>query len=108
MSNEALLAEIPRSLPRKFGRYHLFDYIGKGGMAEIFLARAETELGAARLCVVKEILAEFAEHQEFAEMLTFEAKLAAKLSHAHIVQVFDLGAPTGSSSLRWSTSRAST
>jgi len=78
-------------LPRKFGRYTLFDAIGKGGMAEIFLARAETELGATRLAVVKQILPQFSGSAEFAEMLIHEAKLAARLSHAHIVQVFDLG-----------------
>ncbi len=87
--------ESPRPLPRVFGRYRLFDYIGKGGMAEIYLARAETALGAARLCVVKQIIPQFAEHPEFAEMLTHEAKLAARLSHANIVQVFDLGREQG-------------
>ena len=79
------------SLPRRFGRYALFDFIGKGGMAEIYLARAETDFGAARLCVVKEILPVFATNAQFADMLVFEAKLAARLSHANIVQVFDLG-----------------
>jgi serine/threonine-protein kinase len=81
----------PNRLPRRFGRYALFDFIGKGGMAEIFLARAHTELGASRLCVVKQILPEYATHPQFAEMLIHEAKLAARLNHAHIVQVFDLG-----------------
>lgn len=79
------------SLPRRFGRYALFDFIGRGGMAEIFLARAESDFGAARLCVVKEILPAFANDPAFADMLIFEAKLAARLSHANIVQVFDLG-----------------
>jgi len=78
-------------LPRRFGRYTLFDFVGKGGMAEIYLARAHTELGAVRLCVVKQILPAYAGDPEFAEMLTQEAKLAARLNHAHIVQVFDLG-----------------
>src|SRR3984885_4518469 len=90
-SGEALPLEPLGRLPRKFGRYALFDFIGRGGMAEIFLARAHTELGAARLCVVKQILPEFATHPQFAEMLIHEAKLAARLNHAHIVQVFDLG-----------------
>ena len=80
-----------QSLPRKFGRYALFDFIGKGGMAEIYLARAKTELAGARLCVVKQILPELASHSQFAELLIHEAKLAARLSHANIVQVFDLG-----------------
>ena len=84
-------SQSPSALPRRFGRYALFDFIGKGGMAEIYLARAETDFGAARLCVVKEILPLFANNQHFADMLVFEAKLAARLSHANIVQVFDLG-----------------
>jgi serine/threonine-protein kinase len=83
-------------LPRKFGRYMLFDVVGKGGMAEIFLARAKTsELGGYRLCVVKQIIPAFAQHSQFAEMLIHEAKLAAMLDHAHIVQVFDLGRADG-------------
>lgn len=78
-------------LPRSFGRYALFDFIGKGGMAEIYLARQKTELGPARRCVVKQILPQFASDPAFSEMLVHEAKLAARLSHANVVQVFDLG-----------------
>ncbi|HNZ20549.1 MAG TPA: serine/threonine-protein kinase [Polyangiaceae bacterium] len=77
--------------PRTFGRYQLFDRIGAGGMAEIYLARATTELGGARLTVVKQIRPELSGNEKFAEMLTVEAKLAARLNHANIVQVFDLG-----------------
>jgi eukaryotic-like serine/threonine-protein kinase len=78
-------------LPRKLGRYALFDFVGRGGMAEIYLARADLELGASRLCVVKEILPHLASDPTFSEMLLCEAKLASRLSHANIVQVFDLG-----------------
>src|SRR5208283_444249 len=81
----------PTPLPRSFGRYALFDFIGKGGMAEIYLARQKTELGATRLCVVKQILPGLAGDPKFSEMLVHEAKLAARLSHANVVQVFDLG-----------------
>lgn len=82
-------------LPRRLGRYTLFEHIGKGGMAEIYLARAETELGATRLAVVKQILPAYADDPRFSEMLIHEAKLAARLSHKHIVQVFDLGRTGG-------------
>lgn len=64
-------------------------------MAEIFLARAKTELGGARLVVVKQILPELAENTSFAELLVTEAKLAARLSHANVVQVLDLGRHDG-------------
>ncbi|GAC1578959.1 MAG: hypothetical protein NVS3B20_10040 [Polyangiales bacterium] len=79
-------------LPRAFGRYVLFDLIGKGGMAEIYLSKARTtEAGGSRLVVVKQILTELSANSKFAEALVQEAKLAARLSHANVVQVFDLG-----------------
>jgi serine/threonine-protein kinase len=78
-------------LPRLFGRYALFDFIGKGGMAEIYLARHRTELGPARRCVVKQIRPDLARDPAFSDMLVHEAKLAARLSHANVVQVLDLG-----------------
>ncbi len=82
-------------LPRRFGRYVLFDHIGRGGMAEIYLARGTTQMGAARLAVVKLVLNQFSDDPAFASMLISEAKLAARLSHRNIVQTFDLGREEG-------------
>jgi serine/threonine-protein kinase len=80
------------SLPRAFGRYVLFDLVGRGGMAEIYLAKAKTqEAGGSRLVVVKQILPELSAEAKFADALVQEAKLAARLSHANVVQVLDLG-----------------
>jgi serine/threonine-protein kinase len=84
-----------RALPCRFGRYTLFDRIGHGGMADIYLARVRTELGAARLCVVKEVAPRHADGERFAEMLAAEARLAARLRHASVVQVEDLGREDG-------------
>lgn len=69
----------------------LFERIGEGGMARLYLARARSELGSGRLSVVKLILPIFASSAEFSRLLIEEAKLAAKLSHGSIVQVTDLG-----------------
>src|SRR2546423_3001923 len=60
-------------------------------MADIFLARAQTDLGVSRLAVVKQILPHLADSREFSDLLITEAKLAARLDHANIVQVHDLG-----------------
>jgi serine/threonine protein kinase len=60
-------------------------------MADIYLARADTALGGSRLCVVKQILADFGRDPKFERALIDEAKLAARLTHANVVQVFDLG-----------------
>ncbi len=78
-------------LPVAFGSYTLFDSIGKGGMAEIFLARARTEIGAGRLCVIKRILPEFNRDESFCEMLINEARICAHLSHANVVKTYELG-----------------
>jgi serine/threonine protein kinase len=93
MTATALPSEPP--LPRSIGRYTLFDKIGRGGMADIFLARAESDLGASRLLVIKQILPHLAASREFSELLITEAKLAARLDHANIVQVHDLGRADG-------------
>ena len=82
-------------LPRKLGRYTLFDHIGRGGMADIFLAKVSSDLGASRLVVIKEVLPRLAGSAEFAEMLVSEAKLASLLSHANVVKVEDLGREAG-------------
>jgi serine/threonine-protein kinase len=81
----------PDRLPRRFGRYLLFDRIGRGGMADIYLAQASTEIGAARRVVVKQILPELCRDEHFARMLIDEAKLVAGLRHANVAQVLDLG-----------------
>ncbi len=86
-------------LPRTFGRYVLFDLIGTGGMAEIYLSKARTtEAGGSRLVVVKQILPELSSSARFADAFVAEAKLAARLSHANVVQVLDLGRATPSGS----------
>jgi serine/threonine-protein kinase len=79
------------ALPRRFGPYVLFDKIGEGGMARIFLARASTGLGGDRLLVVKEILPLLAASPEMSQLLVDEAKLCAELNHRNVVQVMDLG-----------------
>jgi serine/threonine protein kinase len=84
-----------RSLPRAFGPYLLFDRIGRGGMAEIFLARTRTELGGSRRIVIKEVVPELSQDPSFARMLSREAKLAARLNHRNIVHVMDLGRESG-------------
>jgi serine/threonine-protein kinase len=93
--NAAMSPDERPPLPRTLGRYTLFERVGRGGMAEIYLARAETELGATKLSVVKQILPAYAGDPRFSEMLIHEAKLAARLSHKHVVQVIDLGRTGG-------------
>ena len=79
-----------------FGRYRLLERLGTGGMAEVFKAKSYGVEGFEKVVVIKRILPELARSKEFVDMFIHEAKLAVRLSHANIVQVFDLGiAPAG-------------
>lgn len=84
-----------RTLPQRLGRYTLFDHIGRGGMADIYLAKAKAGLGGSRLVVVKEVLPHLAADDRFAEMLIAEAKIAARVTHANVVKTDDLGRESG-------------
>ncbi|HEY8087209.1 MAG TPA: protein kinase, partial [Polyangiaceae bacterium] len=74
-----------------FGRYRLLERLGQGGMAEVFKAKSYGVEGFEKILVIKRILPELGRSQDFVEMFIHEAKLAVRLSHANIVQVFDLG-----------------
>jgi serine/threonine protein kinase/tetratricopeptide (TPR) repeat protein len=78
-----------------FGRYRLLERLGQGGMAEVFKAKSYGVEGFEKILVIKRILPELARSQEFVDMFIHEAKLAVRLSHANIVQVFDLGRASG-------------
>jgi serine/threonine protein kinase len=81
--------------PLRLGRYELLARLATGGMGEIFLARMEGAQGFEKLFVVKRILPHLADDQRFRQMLIAEARLASKLSHANICQVYELGETAG-------------
>jgi serine/threonine protein kinase/tetratricopeptide (TPR) repeat protein len=78
-----------------FGRYRLLERLGQGGMAEVFKAKSYGVEGFEKVVVIKRILPALAESEQFVEMFIHEAKLAVRLSHANVVQVFDLGLAPG-------------
>ena len=73
-----------------FGKYELLRLIGVGGMAEVFLARTSRAEGFEKVVVVKRLLPRLAKDQRFVDMFLGEAKTAAKLQHANIVQILAL------------------
>jgi eukaryotic-like serine/threonine-protein kinase len=84
------------ALPRRFGKYTLLRKIATGGMAELFLAIQKSVAGFEKLIVIKRILPSMNQDRGFIEMLLHEARIAATLSHANIVQIFDVGQYDGS------------
>ncbi|MBI3541354.1 MAG: PEGA domain-containing protein, partial [Deltaproteobacteria bacterium] len=76
---------------KPFGRYVLIDKLAIGGMAEIYKAKTYGVDGFEKLLAIKRILSHYSADKDFISMLVDEAKLTVLLSHANIVQVFDLG-----------------
>ncbi len=81
--------------PIQFGKYTLFERIGRGGMAEVYKGRIQGPAGFERVFVVKRILPHLAEEPTFIRMFVEEAKLSARLNHPNIVQIFELGSVEG-------------
>ncbi len=77
--------------PKPFGRYVLLQKLAVGGMAEIYKAKTYGVDGFEKLLAIKRILPHCSADAEFIRMLVDEAKLTVLLSHANIVQVYDLG-----------------
>ncbi len=69
-------------------RYRIERRIGRGGMADVFLARDQL---LARDVAVKVLFPEFAVDPKFVERFRREAQSAAGLTHPNIVNVYDWG-----------------
>jgi serine/threonine-protein kinase len=72
-------------------RYHLLEKLESGGMAEVFLGEATSVHGFKKRVAIKRVLPHLASHTNFIGMFLDEARLGARLSHANIVSVFDIG-----------------
>jgi len=75
----------------QLGQYELITRIAHGGMAEIYLAKRRGPGGFDKRVVIKRVLPHLCENQDFVQMFLDEAKLASRLSHPNIVQIFDFG-----------------
>src|SRR5262249_31467462 len=83
-------------MPVSFGRYQLLKKIASGGMGQVFLARTNGTQGFEKLIVIKRLLPHVAEEEEFREMFFQEARIAARLNHPNLIQIFDVGQQGGS------------
>ncbi|RKH43119.1 protein kinase domain-containing protein [Corallococcus llansteffanensis] len=82
-------------LLQPYGQYVLVRKLAEGGMAEIFLAKLLGADGFERNVVLKRMLPALSAIPDFVEMFRDEARLAAKLSHPHIIQIHELGFTEG-------------
>jgi serine/threonine protein kinase len=79
----------------RMGRYQIVERLAEGGMADVLLARTVGIEGFERHVVIKRIRADQARDIRYVTMFLDEARLAASLHHANIVQVNDIGQEDG-------------
>jgi eukaryotic-like serine/threonine-protein kinase len=73
------------------GKYELLTLLSAGGMAELFLAYTQGPGGFRKYVVLKRILPEARDNEQFVKMFLDEARITAAFNHPNIAQVYDLG-----------------
>ncbi len=76
---------------RAVGKYRILSELGRGGMANVYLAVARGPGGVSKLVVLKALLPDLATEQGALSMFLDEARLAAQLNHANVVQTYEVG-----------------
>jgi tetratricopeptide (TPR) repeat protein/tRNA A-37 threonylcarbamoyl transferase component Bud32 len=81
------LSPEPSAHPDRIGPYRIVRRLGAGGMGEVFLAYDDR---LDRPVAIKRIRPDGNNHSERRERLRREARVAARLNHPAIVQVYDI------------------
>jgi eukaryotic-like serine/threonine-protein kinase len=77
---------------RTIGEYHILRRIGRGGMAEVYLADQES---LKRQVAIKVLRPEYTQDAQYLKRFRHEAKAAGSLNHANIVGVYQIGEADG-------------
>ena len=78
------------STPR-FGKYEILQLLGRGGMAEVYKARAVEGPRKGQLVALKRLTPRLASDPEAVDLFCGEADVSAMLKHPNIVEVFEAG-----------------
>ncbi len=76
-------------------KYEVVKRLDAGGMAEVFIGRTVGIAGITKKVAIKRVLPHLAKNKKFVSMFLDEARVVMKLSHANVVQVFDVGEDEG-------------
>lgn len=77
------------------GKYRLIAEIGRGGMAEVYLALLQGDLGFSKLVVIKQIRQDMAQDPELMAMFLDEGRLSARLRHPNVVETHEVAQEDG-------------
>ena len=78
-------------MPLAMDRYRNFEKLAEGGMGEVYRAEVLGIDNVNKVVAVKLIRADLMENPRFEQLFVQEVKISLTLSHANIVQVFDVG-----------------
>ncbi len=74
---------------QQLGKYRILEPVASGGMADVFRAEVPGAAGFVKEVALKLIRGDHGESSEFVRMFIQEARLASRLRHANVVQVFE-------------------
>lgn len=76
--------------PESVERYLVFDEIGVGGMASVHIGMLTGAVGFRRIVAIKQLHSRFIHDPDFVSQFINEARLAARIHHANVVQTVDV------------------
>lgn len=79
----------------RLGRYDILGRLARGGMAEVYLARATDDDGSVRHVVVKRVLMEMQHDPRMLQMFLEEGRTALRLFHPNVCHVYEVGESNG-------------
>jgi eukaryotic-like serine/threonine-protein kinase len=77
---------------REVGKYRVLAELGRGGMANVYLAALQGKGAVSKLVVLKALLPEVESEPDSLALFLDEARLAALLNHGNVVQTYEVGA----------------
>jgi serine/threonine-protein kinase len=80
---------------KRLGRYEMLAQLASGGMATVYVARAQGVAGFERLVAIKVLHPHLAHDDEFISMFLDEARLAARIRHPNVVPTLDISDSQG-------------
>lgn len=75
----------------KISAYELIAPLGKGGMAQLYLARRRGEGGFSRLVTLKFVHDHLSSNEDIVRLFLQEARLSSHITHPNVVRVEDVG-----------------
>src|SRR5258705_2453814 len=89
------MAEPPQAGDLIAGRSRLLEVAGRGGMAAVWRAEIEGDMGFRRVIAVKQMHTALAEQRNYVDMFVEEARLGSALDSPNLAEVRDFVAEDG-------------